>query len=101
MAGDWWPRITPFPVPEPWKAGIKSRLSVQLSRFDKRLAKKLSASDVSQFWFRNCGEGACPRRVAKRPKNLPTRRIRYTEWADFTTASQPNGGKPPRHRIDA
>ncbi|CAI8953318.1 hypothetical protein EMIT0194MI4_50486 [Pseudomonas sp. IT-194MI4] len=60
MAGDWWPRITPFPVPEPWKAGIKSRLWVLLSRFDKRLAKKLSASDVSQFWFRNCGEGACP-----------------------------------------
>ena len=46
-----------------------------------------------------CGEGACPRWVAKRPQNLPSGRIRYTTCNGFATASQSNGGEPPRHRF--
>ncbi|SDS34655.1 hypothetical protein SAMN04490191_1250 [Pseudomonas lini] len=44
-----------------------------------------------------CGEGACPRWVAERPQNLQLRCIKYAARNDFATASQPNGGKPPRH----
>src|SRR5471030_388272 len=40
-----------------------------------------------------CGEGACPRWVAKRPRHFPGQTVQ----TGFATASQPNGGKPPRH----
>src|SRR5471030_1095147 len=52
--------------------------------------------DVKKWLFqhRHCGEGACSRWVAKRPRFVSeVYRVSRT-----TTASQPNGSKLPRHR---
>src|SRR5471030_630722 len=52
--------------------------------------------DVKKWLFqhRHCGEGACSRWVAKRPRFVSeVYRVSRT-----TTASQPNGSKLPRHK---
>ncbi|PWE38219.1 hypothetical protein C9I50_23390 [Pseudomonas prosekii] len=45
-----------------------------------------------------CGEGACPRWAAKQPQNQYRGLVIKNAWFDSTTATQPNGGKPPRHK---
>ena len=47
---------------------------------------------------RNCGEGACSRWGAQRPRNLQSNSFRRITSAGLTTAAQPSGSKLPRHR---
>ena len=46
-----------------------------------------------------CGEGVHPRWTAQRSQKLSPCLARLTALDGFATASQPNGGKPPRHGI--
>ncbi|EJM60053.1 hypothetical protein PMI30_05670 [Pseudomonas sp. GM50] len=47
-----------------------------------------------------CGEGACLWRGGLPPlgREAAPDFVRFTALAGFTTAAQPNGGKPPRHK---
>ncbi len=79
-----------------WGAGA-------VSQYVSYVSAPIQGASHSHGAVRACGEGACPRWVAKRPSNLQSRCFRQATVSGFTSAAHSNGAvrrsdKPPRHR---